>query len=196
MQRRGNTEGPQAAGDHQKKKLFTYREKSEEKRAKFAEKLDKIEEDLRVYVDECGILREYERESGYAPSGERIPAVRSGRNRKTTNIVGALCGKERIGIELYEGTTNAAVFEDWFGRLLALLSVGCTVILDNAKFHRGEVLKEMAGKCGIGVLFLPPYSPDLNPIEKTWANLKRFLRNHGRAHGDSRQAAEAFFGVG
>ena len=196
MQRRGHSQGPREARDHQKKKLFKYREKSEEKRAEYEEELGKIEEDRRVYIDECGILREYERESAYAPRGERVHAERSGVNRKTTNVVGALCGKERIGIELYEGTTNAAVFEGWFARLLALLSAGCTVILDNAKFHRGAVLKEMAGKCGIGVLFLPPYSPDLNPIEKTWANLKKFLRNHGRAHGDSRQAAGVFFGVG
>ena len=195
MQRRGHSQGPREARDHQKKKLFTYREKSEEKRAEYEEELGKIEEDLRVYIDECGILREYERESAYAPSGERIHAERSGRNRKTTNVVGALCGKERIGIELHEGTTNAAVFEDWFARLLARLSAGCTVILDNAKFHRYEVLKEPAGKHGIGVPFLQPCSPDLNPIEKTWRTSKNSCGTTDGPTGIPGRPRECFLGL-
>jgi len=54
---------------------------------------------------------------------------------------------------------------------------GYTVIMDNAGFHRKKELRKLArGK--VRLLFLPPYSPDYNPIERTWANMKRFLRNN------------------
>ena len=79
-------------------------------------------------------------------------------------------------------STNAASFEEWFkDTLLPALphGQGYTVILDNASQHRRKVLKKLArGK--VRVLFLPPYSPDYNPIEKSWANMKRFLRDNLR----------------
>lgn len=77
----------------------------------------------------------------------------------------------------YEGTMDAAFFEAWFVRmLLPCLRAGDTVVLDNASFHRKAVLRELAHKAGCQILFLPPYSPDLNPIEKFWAWLKGRLR--------------------
>jgi len=82
-------------------------------------------------------------------------------------------------VRCYEHSTSAASFEEWFWDVL-LLSLphgqGYTVILDNASHHRGRVLRKLArGK--VRLLFLPPYSPDYNPIEKSWANMKRFLRD-------------------
>jgi transposase len=68
-------------------------------------------------------------------------------------------------------------FEDWFKNcLLEEIPKGYTAIMDNARFHNRERLRKIArGK--IRLLFLPPYSPDYNPIEKSWSNMKRFLRN-------------------
>jgi len=57
------------------------------------------------------------------------------------------------------------------------LDEGSVIILDNATFHRKSVLKVLAQRYNCDVLFLPPYSPDLNPIEKKWAWLKRKLRD-------------------
>ena len=74
----------------------------------------------------------------------------------------------------YERSTDSAVFEVWFeGRLMPLLSPGDVVIMDNAQFHRKEELRKIASRHHVLILFLPPYSPDYNPIEKMWANLKR-----------------------
>ena len=68
-------------------------------------------------------------------------------------------------------------FEAWFQQcLLPALTQKSVIILDNARFHRMGVLREMAEKLGHKVLPLAPYSPELNPIEKVWANIKRYLR--------------------
>jgi putative transposase len=60
--------------------------------------------------------------------------------------------------------------------LLPILAVGSVIILDNASFHRKAVLNTLAEEAGCSVIFLPPYSPDFNPIEHFWASLKRQLR--------------------
>jgi len=98
------------------------------------------------------------------------------------NVVAALCGGEHYAVRCYEHSTNAASFEEWFeNTLLPALphGQGYTVILDNASHHRRKALRKLArGK--VRLLFLPPYSPDYNPIEKSWANMKRFLRDNLR----------------
>jgi transposase len=93
-------------------------------------------------------------------------------------VIGALCNKEYFAIECYKHTTDSEFFESWFEDcLLQEIPKGHTVIMDNASFHRKKTLHKLArGK--VRLLFLPPYSPDYNPIEKTWANMKRNLRNN------------------
>lgn len=77
----------------------------------------------------------------------------------------------------YGGTTDSILFEYWFENcLLKEVAAGSTIILDNATFHKKAVLTSIAASYHCEVLFLPPYSPDLNPIEKKWAWLKRKLR--------------------
>jgi hypothetical protein len=61
-----------------------------------------------------------------------------GRNRKAVNIIGAICGNKRIGIESCGKPAGRWFFESWFSRLIKLLPAACTIILDNARFHRKE----------------------------------------------------------
>ena len=67
-------------------------------------------------------------------------------------------------------------FEKWFvEHLLAAVPKGHTILMDNASFHRKEALKALAKQAGVTLLFLPPYSPDFNPIEHSGASMKRWL---------------------
>ena len=68
-------------------------------------------------------------------------------------------------------------FEEWFEKMLMPeLKEKTVIVLDNARFHRMNKLRDIAKKFDHVLLPLPPYSPDLNPIEKTWANIKKFIR--------------------
>ena len=102
--------------------------------------------------------------------------------------------EEYYAVECYRHTANSEFFESWFkDSLLPEIPKGCTVIMDNARFHRKEALRKLArGK--VKLLFLPPYSPDYNPIEKSWANMKRFLRNNMREFNSVDSAIYGYFG--
>ena len=71
---------------------------------------------------------------------------------------------------------ESILFEAWLGQFLwKELKEPSVIIMDNARFHRRAVLREMAQRAGLIILPLPPYSPELSPIEKVWANIKRHL---------------------
>ena len=132
-------------------------------------------------MDESGVNGPSQRENGRSPRGTKIHDVKSGKRSQRANVVAALCqGKHYAGC--YGHSTSAASFEQWFENVFLPAfphGQGYTAILDNASRHRRKALKKLArGKARI--LFLPPYSPDYNPIEKSWANMKRFLRDNLR----------------
>lgn len=78
----------------------------------------------------------------------------------------------------YKGTCNTQLFNMWLKDfLIPELKVGQVVIMDNATFHKSEESRKLIEKAGCRILFLPPYSPDLNPIEIFWANFKKKVRS-------------------
>ena len=92
------------------------------------------------------------------------------------SLVSAQVGNRLIAPMVYQNTMTGVFFEAWFQQcLLPALTQKSVIILDNARFHRMGVLREMAEKWGHKVLPLAPYSPELNPIEKVWANIKWYL---------------------
>ena len=161
-----------------RKKTKQYVERCEAKRAIFQELISTLSTDQIYYIDETGIDTYLYREYAYAPRGQRVMAKISGKKFKRTNIVAAKCNGHIVAPMIYDGTTDAILFEHWFEHaLLKVLPKGSYCVLDNAAFHRKAKLHTLAEKVGCFVVFLPPYSPDLNPIEKHWATLKAKLRN-------------------
>jgi len=75
---------------------------------------------------------------------------------------------------LFPGTCDTDVFNEWLAsELLSQLKPGTVIILDNAKFHKSQLTIDLVRLAGCKLLFLPPYCPHLNPIEKLWATIKR-----------------------
>ena len=137
----------------------------------------------------------FQREYARALRGQIIEDVKRGQKFKRVNIIGGLYDGEHIGIECYHHTTDGDYFESWFEEcIINKFPIGYTAIMDNAKYHRKENLRKMArGK--IRLLFLPPYSPDYNPIEKSWANMKRNLRNNIENFPSVDSAIYNYFGL-
>ena len=130
-------------------------------------------------MDESGINRVIVREKGRALRGKIILGTRNGKRAKRVNTIGALWNGIYVAVKSYLHSTTSEFFEQWFKEdLLPKLIKGCTIIMDNASFHRKNKLCEIAAEFEINVLFLPTYSPDLNPIETSWANLKVWLRDN------------------
>ncbi len=132
-----------------------------------------------VFVDESGLSRYYRREMARARRGTRVHGIKPGRRFARTNVIAGLCDGRHIAVRCYENSTTACFFEEWFEwELLSTVPEGSVIVMDNATFHRKAKLCEIASRYGVAVLFLPPYSPELNPIEKSWANLKRWLKDN------------------
>jgi transposase len=128
-------------------------------------------------VDETGVDVYLYREYGWSMRGVPLMGLVSGCKFKRTGIVAAQMGKDILSPLQYEGTMDSTLFEMWFEfHLLPCLPEKVTIVMDNASFHRKSKLYPLAEKAGIRLMFLPPYSPELNPIEHFWSWLKRQLR--------------------
>ena len=137
----------------------------------------------KVYLDETGFDTFFYRPYAYARKGVSVKERISGRRYQRLSLVAAQTKEGLIAPMVYENTMDSALFETWFERfLLPALKQPSVIIMDNARFHRMAVLREMAEKENHIVLPLPPYSPKLNPIEKVWANIKRALRKIASGH--------------
>jgi transposase len=93
----------------------------------------------------------------------------------------------------FRGACNSILFIAWLEKMLIPeLKAGQTVIMDNASFHKSPIVKNLIEAAGCKLVYLPPYSPDLNPIEKFWANLKRWI-NQNVPHMEDLHKAISFF---
>ena len=130
-------------------------------------------------MDESGLCHRLQRTHGYAKKGERIHALIHGKRLGRTNVIGAWSSQNKLfATKTYERTINKTVFVDWIKtHLLQHLHRGIVVIMDNAPWHKGHDIKELIESAGAKLIKLPPYSPDLNPIEHAWANLKQHVKS-------------------
>lgn len=159
------------------KKTLLYKERDENLRREFQEKIQFIAKDRLVFLDESGIDSFVSRHFGRAHRGEKIQGEVSGKRYARKSFIAAKMGSAIIAPMIFEGTCNSELFETWIEKVLVQqLAPGKVIIMDNATFHKSAKAKKLIEQAGCELLFLPPYSPDLNPIEKFWAYLKKCIR--------------------
>ena len=130
-----------------------------------------------VFVDETGLSTKMARLRGRAPRGERCRAGVPHGHWKTTTFTGALRLEGMTAPFVYDGAMNGPVFLAYVEQVLGpTLSPGDVVIMDNLPAHKGTAIREAIERVGARLVFLPPYSPDFNPIENAFAKLKTLLR--------------------
>jgi transposase len=130
-------------------------------------------------VDESGFAPTCERTHGWAPTGQKVYGLRCGHRRPRTSLLAAQTGKRLRTAWLFEGTCKTAICNAWLEQELCPLRNGdCVVIIDNAAFHKAQQTRSLIESTGAILLFLPPSSPDLRPIETTFGNIKRVRAFH------------------
>jgi transposase len=147
------------------------------KRQEFREDIENYKPESRVYIDEAGMDNREDYSYGYNEKGKRFHALKSGIREGRVNMIAAWCNGKLLAPFTIEGSCNRIVFETWLETyLIPSLKPGQIVIVDNATFHRGGRIKELIEAAGCQLKYLPPYSPDLNKIERCWSWLKSRIR--------------------
>lgn len=139
-----------------------------------------------VFVDECGTNTSLAPLYAYSPRGQRA-YLKVPRTRGPNTTLLASMSTQGIGPCLVVvGSITKEVFEAYIEHVLApVLLPGQVVIMDNLSAHKGQKVRVLIEERGCELIYLPPYSPDLNPIEEAFSKTKRLLR---KAEARSRQA--------
>jgi len=119
----------------------------------------------------------------YAKLGQRHYEAHPAYRTKRLSMIGALCGEKFSAPFMFEGYCNTETFEAYLEHVLVpTLQAGMIVIIDNASFHQSTTIRSLIDHAGCQLIYLPPYSPDLNPIEHYWHKIKTCIRKKMR-HG-------------
>ncbi len=130
-----------------------------------------------MFIDETWASTNMARRFGRAPRGERLRVGIPHGHRKTTTFVAGLRLEGMVAPFVLDGPINRAAFETYVAKVLVPeLGPGDAVVMDNLSSHKGPRVREMIERAGAKLLYLPPYSPDFNPIENVFAKLKALLR--------------------
>jgi transposase len=131
-----------------------------------------------VFIDESGAKTNMTRSHGRAPRGERVVGRVPHGHWKTTTMISAVRLDGPCACATVDGPVDADVFRAYVTLVLApQLRPGDLVVLDNLSAHKAPGVAEAVNAAGATVLYLPPYSPDYNPIENMWSKVKRCLRS-------------------
>jgi transposase len=141
------------------------------------------------FVDEAGVNLAMTRLYGRAPRGARVPDAVPQNYGPHITILGALGIEGIAAVMTVEGATDADVFWAYVEHILApTLQPGDIVVLDNLRAHKVAGVAAAINACGASLLYLPPYSPDLSPIEQCWSKRTTYLR---KVRARTREALDA-----
>ncbi len=130
-----------------------------------------------MFIDETGASTNLARKGGRCRRGRRLRVgVRHG-HYKTVTLVAGIRLRGLVAAKTYDRPINAALLEEWVENcLVPMLSQGDIVVMDNLPALKGPRVGELIQAAGAELRYLPPYSPDMNPIEKAFSKLKAHLR--------------------
>jgi transposase len=177
----GLPQAGQATGLHTKKKSVRAREQCRAdvvtQRQAFHERLAGVAQSRLVFLDETGAKTNMTRLYARARKGTRALDYAPHGHWNTTTLVAALTAQGASAPMVLDGPMDRACFEAYVGQvLIPALTSGSIVVMDNLAAHKSPAITQMLHRAGIDLWYLPPYSPDLNPIELMWAKLKASLR--------------------
>jgi len=133
-----------------------------------------------VFVDETGVNLALARSYGRAPRGQRASGAVPKNYGESVTLIGAIDAQGLCASLSFRGATDTAAMKVFVKEvLLPELKPGDCVIWDNLAVHKTRAVQELFREAGVELLFLPPYSPDLNPIEMCWSKMKTYLRSVG-----------------
>lgn len=151
-----------------------------------------------VYVDESGLDKRIGfRRRGWSPRGITPAQVAQFQRGQRYQVLPAYSQDGVLLARVFQGNTDATMFLDFIEEVLTRChpfpGKHSVLIMDNASFHRTDEIVQACSRAGVKLVFLPPYSPDLNPIEEFFAEFKAFVRKHFRVYQDNPDMAfEAF----
>lgn len=165
-----------------KKKTLIASEQNSERVQKLRQEwriwLDTIDTRNLIFIDETGFNLAMNRLYGRSLEGERVNDERPGNKGKNVTMVGAMNDSGLIATMTLPGGLDTASFLVYVEKiLLPTLWVGAIVVMDNLPVHYAGKVKAVIESVGAKVKFLPPYSPDLSPIELCWSKIKEILRS-------------------
>lgn len=148
------------------------------RRDEWFEKLGDVKVKDLVFIDEFGTSTQMQRTHGRAPKGERVKASVPHGHWKKLSTVAAMSTQGVVACATVDGAIDGELFEVFVREALVPgLRRGQVLILDNASIHKRAEVRRLVEACGARVVDLPPYSPDLNPIELAISKIKQFLRS-------------------
>ncbi len=148
----------------------------EDFQTQFVDTLDKFVKRLK-FLDESGAHLGLTRLCGRAAPGQRVVEATPGYSGPHYTLVATLGWQEVTAPWIFEGSMNSTTFEVYVRtQLLPTLHRGDILVMDNLSAHTGETIRQLIEAKGARLEFLPPYSPDFNPIELCWSKVKTALR--------------------
>jgi transposase len=152
-------------------------EANRKRREEFVATIRAIAPERLIFLDESGVTTSMTRLYARASGGGRIFEATPDSRWKILTILGALSTRGMIAAMTIEEATDGDIFLAYLDHCLCpQLRAGDVVVLDNLSSHKVDGVEQRIKRCGAELLYLPPYSPDLNPIEKAWSKLKGLLR--------------------
>ena len=163
------------------KKTLQHPKANDQARTRFQEKIARYEAAGKTIIDldESGFAKDMPRTHGYSHKGSRCYGTHDWHAKGRINVIGAIIDFTFLTLSLFESTINSDVFYAWLTQdLLSKAPNDSVIVMDNATFHKRHDMIKAIWESECIPEFLPAYSPDLNPIEKRWAQAKAIRKQY------------------